>query len=84
MQIEYFLDLLLSLIQWASSSQGCAISYAKIGCFKDDRTNPRPVPVLVFTDRDNSSNVWSGKTIDWSNWDTYIVDLVCRCANESR
>ena len=28
--------------------------------------------------------IWSGKTIDWNNWDTYIVDLVCRCANESR
>ena len=28
--------------------------------------------------------MWSGKTIDWNNWDTYIVDLVCRCANESR
>lgn len=30
MQIEYFLDLLLSLIQWASSSQGNAQSPATI------------------------------------------------------
>ena len=63
---------------------GCAFNYTKIGCFKDDRKNPRPVPVLVFTDRDVSSDVWSGNTIGWPNWDTYIVDLVCRCANESR
>ena len=78
---------LFTLLTWTilwSLETGCAFSYKKVGCFKDDRKNPRPVPVLVFTDRDVSSDVWSGKTIDWNNWDTYIVDLVCRCVNESR
>ena len=62
---------------------GCTTNYTKLGCFKDGR-NPRPLPELLFTDRDAQSKVSSNKTIDWNNWDTYIVDLVCRCANAAK
>ena len=58
----------------------CPVKYKKLGCFKDDMKNPRPFPILLFTDRDPSSPVYSNKQIDWTNWDTYIKDLVCRCA----
>ena len=58
----------------------CPVKYNKLGCFKDDMKNPRPLPLLLFTDRDSKSPVYSNKEIDWKNWDTYIKDLVCRCA----
>ncbi|XP_022796155.1 uncharacterized protein LOC111334626 [Stylophora pistillata] len=63
---------------------GCAVNYTKLGCFKDDRKKPRPLPELLFTDRDSRSEVFSGKTIDWNNWDTYMIDLVCRCAKAAK
>ena len=59
---------------------GCTVNYTKLGCFKDDRKKPRPLPELLSTDRDSRSKVFSGKTIDWNNWDTYMIGLVCRCA----
>ena len=33
-----------------------------------------------MTDRDPSSPVWSGISIDWGNWKTYLPQLACRCA----
>ena len=61
---------------------GCNITYTKVGCFKDDRKKKRPLPDILFTDRDPSmKKKWSGYRIDWKNWDEYIVDVVCRCAN---
>lgn len=65
-------------------NSGCAVNYTKLGCFRDDRKKPRPLPQLLFTDRDSRSKVSSGKTIDWNNWDNYIVDLVCRCAEAAK
>lgn len=56
------------------------MSYTKLGCFIDDKKKPHPLPELMFTDRDTNSRVSSGKTVDWNNWDKYIVDVVCRCA----
>lgn len=61
---------------------GCNITYTKVGCFKDDRKKKRPLPDILFTDRDPSmKKKWSGFRIDWENWDEYIVGVVCRCAN---
>ena len=57
-----------------------------VGCYKDriKKGVPRQLPVLLFTDRDKSSKRYSGKPIDWGNWDTFIEDLVCRCAKEAK
>ena len=52
---------------------GCTVNYTKLGCFKDDRKKSRPLPELLSTDRDSRSKVFSGKTIDWNNWDTYMI-----------
>ena len=57
--------------------------YKRVGCYRDKQANPRPLPNLIMTDRDIRSQVYSGKTIDWKKWDTYLPDLVCRCARES-
>ncbi|XP_031558859.1 uncharacterized protein LOC116295232 isoform X3 [Actinia tenebrosa] len=54
----------------------CDLKFIKIGCFKDDQIEPRPLPELLFNDRDGSS----GQEIDWKNWDKYVDDITCRCA----
>ena len=59
----------------------CDITYTKIGCFKHDPQQPRPV--FLSTDRDNNSLLFSGKKIDWVNWASYLPDLVCRCAKKA-
>ncbi|XP_028515478.1 uncharacterized protein LOC114575226 [Exaiptasia diaphana] len=53
----------------------CNIGYNKVGCFKDDSKQPRPLKERLFVDSLNS-----GYEIDWGSWNDYMVDLVCRCA----
>lgn len=54
----------------------CPAIYTKIGCFRDDMRSPRPLPELKAK--------YSNIPIDWNNWDTYMTDLVCRCAKEAK
>ena len=61
----------------------CEIKYRKVGCFKDDTKEPRPLPEMIMTDRDEESPVTSGKTIEWKAWDKYVPDVVCRCAQKA-
>ena len=37
----------------------------------------------MFTDRDHKSSLYSNIRIDWGKWDSYISDLVCRCAEKA-
>lgn len=47
-------------------------------------SNPRPLPELLFTDRDPSVKKYSNIPVDWQKWDSYLKDLVCRCAKEAK
>ena len=62
----------------------CPAVYTKVGCFRDDMSNPRPLPELLFTDRDPSVKKYSNIPVDWQKWDSYLKDLVCRCAKEAK
>lgn len=62
----------------------CPAVYTKVGCFRDDMSNPRPLPELLFTDRDPSVKKYSNIPVDWQKWDSYMKDLVCRCAKEAK
>lgn len=42
------------------------------------------MPDLLFTDRDSTSNKFSGIDVDWKIWDTYIKGAVCRCAERAK
>ena len=68
------------------SDPSCSVPFKFVGCYKDriKKGVPRQLPVLLFTDRDKSSKIYSGKPIDWGNWDTFIEGLVCRCAKEAK
>ena len=57
------------------------ISFEKVGCYADyHKSNERPLGDYLFNDRDASIQNWSGKMIDWRNWDVYVPQFACRCA----
>lgn len=58
----------------------CSLPYEKVGCFQDRHRSPRPLPSYLMNDRDVFHENFSGKRIDWKNWDVYVPDLACRCA----
>lgn len=62
----------------------CSLQYEKVGCFRDRHRNPRPLPNYLMNDRDVFHKKFSGKLIDWKNWDTYLPDLACRCAKKAQ
>eukprot|EP00795_Rhopilema_esculentum_P016532 gene16532-7955_t len=62
----------------------CNETYLPIGCFYDHQVSPRPMPDLILTDRDPNHANFSGTEMDLSNWNTYIKDVVCRCARRAR
>ena len=44
----------------------------------------RPLPDYLFNDRDKSIQTWSGRWIDWRNWDVYVPQFACRCAHAAK
>ena len=61
------------------------IGYKRLGCYNDKEQEDRPLPELLFTDRDELSPVYSGKKYTKENYDgPYLDDLVERCALKSR
>ncbi len=54
------------------------ISYEDIGCYKDSGAVPRPLPELLFTDRDPKDKVYSGIPIHGQDFEDYTMDLLCR------
>lgn len=62
----------------------CGTRYLELGCYKDKHAKGRrPLPNLLFTDRDSKSQKFSGRHIDWGNLDAYMYDVVCRCAEQA-
>ncbi|KAL9957679.1 hypothetical protein ACROYT_G034603 [Oculina patagonica] len=58
----------------------CDLDFERIGCFKDNKKAPRPLPDYIMTDRQKNLKIYSGQSIDWRNWDVYLPSFVCRCA----
>lgn len=57
----------------------------RVGCFNDIHARGhRPLPNLLFTDRDVDSEKFSGIRVDWENWEAYVKNLVCRCAERAQ
>jgi len=64
----------------------CNVTFEPRGCYKDYRQEmpDRPLPDYILNDRDPTHRSWSGIMIDWMKWNTYMPNLVCRCANQAR
>lgn len=62
------------------SDNPCPTKYTKVGCYNDKRkASKRAMGDLLFQDR-KKGKAFSGQKIDWEHWETYLPDLVCRCA----
>jgi len=62
------------------SGDCCSVPMRPLGCFVDNKSPNRPLPELIFTDNDPESTVYSGVSVQADDWETYMPDLVCRCA----
>lgn len=62
------------------SGKRCFTKFKNVGCFADMQSSSRPIPELIFTDLDESSTKYSGHKAQLGELDTYLSDLLCRCA----
>lgn len=62
----------------------CFTQFQNVGCYEDKQISPRPIPELIFTDMDINSPKYSGKKVQLGELDTYIDDVLCRCAERSQ
>ena len=62
------------------SGKRCFTKFKNVGCFADMQTSSRPIPELIFTDLDENSTKYSGHKAQLGELDTYLSDLLCRCA----
>lgn len=61
------------------------VGYKKLGCYRDNWQEKRPLPHLLFTDRDELSPVYSGKKYIKEKFDRpYLDDLIERCAFKTK
>ncbi|XP_048578758.1 uncharacterized protein LOC116618880 isoform X2 [Nematostella vectensis] len=67
-----------------SSHAKCSIQSVRLGCYRDRVVPSRPIPRLLFTDRDPTAPEYSGKFVDLLNWNSYLKKLRCRCATEAK
>ncbi|XP_032240694.2 uncharacterized protein LOC116619731 isoform X2 [Nematostella vectensis] len=73
-------------LEGRSHDYGCENSSpVKIGCFKSIYGwGKQLMPELLITDRDNTSNVFSGEEIDWKKWRAYRNEFLCRCSDAAK
>ncbi|XP_022796157.1 uncharacterized protein LOC111334628 isoform X1 [Stylophora pistillata] len=64
----------------SKQAKRCFTKFKKVGCFSDLQTSSRPMPELIFTDMDESSTKYSGNKAQLGELNTYLSDLLCRCA----
>ena len=84
MMVAFSLRSPQSLYFIFSLEPDCDIDIERIGCFKDNKKKPRPLPDYIMTDREKKLGIYSGQSIDWRNWDVYLPKFVCRCAEIAR
>ena len=70
---------------WAFSDARCSVPFKPVGCFKDNqKKNARPLGELLLTYRDRKSAKNNGTEINWGEWDVYLYELVCLCAQKAK
>ncbi|KXJ24916.1 coadhesin [Exaiptasia diaphana] len=80
--VSFVLFQILFANRYVKSGDSCP-KLEKIGCFVDT-LKPRPLPELLINDRDPTHPAYSGRMIDWYNFDHYLKDFVCRCADKTK
>jgi len=62
---------------------GCDVKYEVRGCYKD-KLGARALPKYILNERDFTLSNWDGYFVDWYNWEIYMPQLMCRCANKAK
>lgn len=62
------------------------VAFEKVGCFRDlHQKLARQLPEYITNGRDPTVKTgFSGKRIDWRNWDIFVPDFACRCAMKAK
>lgn len=61
------------------SGCGCRVQFKPVGCRKD-KGHDRTLPEMLINERDRYSSHYKGIDVDWHNWDLYLPQFTCRCA----
>ncbi|KAL9953672.1 hypothetical protein ACROYT_G041123 [Oculina patagonica] len=61
----------------------CDVNYEKIGCFQDE-PDQRALSQELFQDLLTGLPNYSGQSVDFNDFSTYLPGLVCRCAQKSK
>ena len=67
-----------------STVSECDINFERIGCYQDSYQIHRPLPDYILTDREKGLKVYSGRWVEWKNWDQYLPNVACRCAKKAK
>ena len=67
-----------------SAEEACFTQFENVGCYADKQLSPRPLPDLIFTDMARSSPKYSGQDAQLGELDTYLGDVLCRCAEQAQ
>ena len=66
-------------------STKCPVSFNPVGCYYDDQIIPRPLPLLIMNERDDTVSSWNKLYIDWPGWfKLYVEEFTCRCAAKAK
>ncbi|KAL9985029.1 hypothetical protein ACROYT_G007383, partial [Oculina patagonica] len=81
--VLWLFSKLLCLIIWIIADE--VLGYKRLGCYRDNWQEQRPLHHLLFTDRDESSPKYSGIKYTKDNYDRrYVEYLVKRCEAECK
>merc|ERR1712168_1207845 len=73
--------LILATAALSTGAKTCSEHSCKLealGCFNDNYQ--RAMPEQLLNERDTTSKVFGGHTIDWHNYEKYVLAFACRCA----
>ena len=77
------LILLAAIAIPVESGCGCRTQFKAVGCRKDKR-HDRALPEMLINERDRYSKYYNKIDVDWENWDTYLPEFACRCADAAK
>eukprot|EP00112_Aurelia_sp_Birch-Aquarium-sp1_P004144 Seg1471.1 transcript_id=Seg1471.1/GoldUCD/mRNA.D3Y31 product="hypothetical protein" protein_id=Seg1471.1/GoldUCD/D3Y31 len=84
--ILFLATVLIAMTQAADVSTSvldeCKYKVEPVGCYKDDMSK-RTMPIQIINGRDTYSNVFDGRAVQWTEYQTYIQGFICRCAEKA-
>ena len=61
----------------------CDVSFKPLGCFRDKR-HQRALPHYIYNERDETIANYGGQKVDWTDWENYLPEFICRCGRKAK